>query len=561
MRSRRQAAWIAGLAAAGVLVAAPAWSMLAPPPARSFELPLTLGDALETDKHFNLVGLRWRDAHDARVALRVRRGGKWGPWMHASRADSDQGGRGEARPTPQVVTDPVWVGEADALEVRADRPLPRLQAAFENTTGTATAGDRARTAMREAALAGLALIGAGTADAADPAPDIVPRAQWERGECTPREAPVEGAVRAAFVHHTADGAAYAPEDSPNVVLAMCRYHRNTNRWNDLGYNFVVDRYGQVFEGRAGGVDRPVIGAHAQGWNAQSTGIAVIGEYGTAGIPEAAMAALGRLVAWKLALHGIRPDDTVVLESAGGAANRYERGRRVRFHTVSGHRDGDHTACPGNALYAQLPDLRRRAAQFDYPLGAALGPEPTLDPGRGAIAYRGRLTLAGTTPRPNAPVVVEYDRAGRWRALHEVRSGADGEFDLDFRVGSTHRYRAVFEDRPSEEARVQVRPRLATLFRGARRIEGTRHAAAAGDRLRFYSRITPMKGRIVVRAERMGDDGEWRTEVRDVVRTERGRAWASFVLEEPGLYRVRALSFGDSRHASGRSHIRTVEVSE
>ncbi|MEX2194949.1 MAG: peptidoglycan recognition protein [Thermoleophilaceae bacterium] len=561
MRLRRQAAWAAALAALCALVAAPAWSVLAPPPARSFDLPLSLADVLTSDKRFNMVGLQWRGQPDARVALRVRRGGDWGPWMHASRVDSDQGEGGEDRSARRVVTDPVWVGEAEALEVRADRSLPGLRAAFENTTGTATAGDRARTAMRDAAVAGLALIGVADAEAADTAPDVVPRSEWERGECTPRRAPAEGAVRAAFVHHTADGAAYTRADSPDVVLAMCRYHRNSNRWNDLGYNFVVDAYGQVFEGRAGGVDRPVIGAHAQGWNSHSTGIAVIGSYGTAGISEAAAASLSRLLAWKLALHGVRPDDTVVLESAGGSANRYPAGEHVRFNTVSGHRDGDSTACPGSALYAQLPELRRRAAQFDFPLGAALGPEATLDPGRGAIAYRGRLELAGKAPRGSAGVTVEYDRGGRWRELEKLTSAPDGTFKLDFRVGSTHRYRAVFDDRPGPAARVQVRPRIATLFRGARRIEGTRYAAGAGERLRFYSRITPMKSRIVVRAERIGEDGNWHTVVREVVDTERGRAWASFRLDDPGLYRVRSLSFGDSRHASGRSHIRTVEVTE
>jgi hypothetical protein len=561
MRLLRLAARAAAPAALCALAAAPAWSVLAEPPARSFAVAVSPGEVVHPDKRFNLVGLRWRGSDGARVALRVRRGGDWGPWMHAAREDSDQAEGDERQAAREVVTDPVWVGEAEALEVRADRPLRGLRASFENTTGTATAADRARTAMRETALGGLALLGVADAAAADSAPRVVPRAAWERGQCTPRRAPSEGVVRAAFVHHTADGAAYTREESPDVVLAMCRYHRNSNGWNDLGYNFVVDAYGQVFEGRAGGADRPVVGAHAQGWNSQSTGIAVIGEYGTAGISEAAAGALSRLLAWKLALHGVRPDDTVVLESAGGAANRYPAGRRVRFHTVSGHRDGDSTACPGNALYAQLPALRSRAAQFDFPLGAALGPVAAVDPGRGAIAYRGLLELTGRAPNGGEKVTIEYDRGDRWRTLTELTSAADGTFELDFRVGSTHRYRAVVGGRPGQAARVQVRPRLATLFRGARRVEGTRYAAAAGDRLRFYSRITPMKSRIVVRAERMGAGGGWHTVVRDVVRTKRGRAWASFRLDQPGHYRVRSLSFGDSRHASGRSHIRTLEVTE
>ena len=85
-------------------------------------------------------------------------------------------------------------------------------------------------------------------------------------KCPPRADPVYGEVQLAFIHHTVTANEYGPEDSAAMVLGICRYHRNTNGWNDIGYNFLVDRYGKIFEGRAGGIDEAVVGAQAQGYN-------------------------------------------------------------------------------------------------------------------------------------------------------------------------------------------------------------------------------------------------------------------------------------------------------
>ena len=78
------------------------------------------------------------------------------------------------------------------------------------------------------------------------------------------------------MHHTVTANDYGPEDSAGIVLAIARYHRNGHGWNDIGYNFLVDQYGQVFEGRAGGLEAAVVGAQAQGYNSVSTGIACLG---------------------------------------------------------------------------------------------------------------------------------------------------------------------------------------------------------------------------------------------------------------------------------------------
>ncbi len=101
---------------------------------------------------------------------------------------------------------------------------------------------------------------------------------WGAEACPPRYAPSYGAVSAIHVHHTVSLNDYAPEEGPAIVLAICRFHRNSNGWADIGYNMLVDKYGTLYEGRAGGLDQAVVGAQAQGFNSQTAGIANIGDH-------------------------------------------------------------------------------------------------------------------------------------------------------------------------------------------------------------------------------------------------------------------------------------------
>jgi hypothetical protein len=315
---------------------------------------------------FNIVGLNWAGDREPAIAVRVRAEGEpWGDWT-AVPATSDGGPdpRGSEAAVGRSVSQPVWAGEADFFQYRLSRRPPDLDLHFINTTGTATEADRIETALRDAldsVAVALADITAPFAEAGDTPPEMIRRERWAGDDCRPRRRPDYGRVKVAFIHHTVNANSYSRAEAPGMVLGICRYHRNSNGWDDIGYNFLVDKYGRIYEGRAGGIGRAVVGAQVQGFNAQSTGIANLGTYSSRRQTRAGMRAMARLIRWKLPHHGQPTSGRTTLISAGGDVNPYPEGMRVRLRRIPGHRDAGSTSCPGDRLYRQLHRLRRIVA--------------------------------------------------------------------------------------------------------------------------------------------------------------------------------------------------------
>ena len=270
-------------------------------------------------------------------------GGEWSAWVETTNGD------------------PVYFGGADELQIRSRGVRPEGELHYVNVSGTHTLANRiltgARTAVNSALISAASVA---VADAAPPQPAIMLRQGWGAEDCRPRTGPAYGSVRAAVVHHTVSANEYTPEEAPGIVLGICRFHRNGNGWNDIGYNFLVDRYGTVYEGRAGGITSTVAGAHAQGYNSQTFGAAAIGTHTVYGITEEAKQAFVELLAWKLSVHGNIAAGRTRLISGGGPVNKYPAGKRINVKRVFGHRRVNSTACPGNALKHQINDIRHRA---------------------------------------------------------------------------------------------------------------------------------------------------------------------------------------------------------
>jgi hypothetical protein len=353
------------------------------------------GATVELGRSADLVGLQWSSPRDAAVELRFRDPlTGWSRW--ASAGAHGHGPEG-ARASGAVVGDPLWSGGTTAVQILASAPLRGVRLHLVDVS--AGVGARARAAqggLLAGAAAAAALPTLAPLLAAGPGqPSIVARRAWAQGMAPPRVSPGYGAVRLAFVHHTENPNGYSAGEVPAMLRAIYAYHRFARGWNDIGYNFVVDLYGRVFEARAGGVEEPVVGAQAGGYNLVSTGVAILGSFSGTPISGAARDALERLLAWKLALHG-RPamgHVTVRVNPAGAVYSRFPANARVSLPRVAGHRDGDSTNCPGDALYGELPAIRSRVRQLaGRPVQATLA----------MLAQPTTPTPAPTPPPPPAP---------------------------------------------------------------------------------------------------------------------------------------------------------------
>ncbi len=357
----------------------------------SRDVPLSAGrtiSAARAPDRFNLVGLHWQGA--GTVQFRTRSAsGRWSAWRAAAPEAEDRpdsGSRELARRSGWRIGNPHWTGTSNAIKYRLSGRVRRLRAYF-------VWSPEERVPLRTTSLAS--------------SPPILRRLNWSANERIQRAAPSYArSLRFALVHHTAGSNSYTPAQSAAIVRGIQLYHVQGNGWNDIGYNFLVDKYGQVFEGRKGGLTRNVIGAHAEGFNTGSVGVSLIGNYGSSAISPKAAASLVQLLSWRLDVAHVDPGSTLTWSSGGNP--RFPTGAPVFLRTISAHRDTGFTSCPGDALYrklnalggsvsvAGLPKLYAPAAagsvgqriRFTARLSAAIPWTVTVRDSAGAVVARG-----------------------------------------------------------------------------------------------------------------------------------------------------------------------------
>jgi hypothetical protein len=324
-------------------------------PVRSAEVPVGSGrqDPQRTSP-YSMLGLTWRGADPSSLRFRSHGASGWSPWRTAEvlqdgpTAGTESNGR--------RATEPVWVGPSDGVQVdvrgsgHRDLRLVLIDpGVLASDATTASSPSVARTSARQAR----------------PKPDFAPppplhsRRSWGADPSWRNGSPrYNRGLRQVHVHLTASSNTYTRAQVPAILRGMYRYHTSSLGWFDLGYNFVVDRFGRAWVGRSGGPARLVRGAHTLGFNHNSVGIAVLGNFEEVWPTRKALTTVVRLAAWKLDRHRRVARGTVAVKSEG--SDRYAAGRKVRLAVIDGHRDTNDTACPGEHLYDRLPGIRRRA---------------------------------------------------------------------------------------------------------------------------------------------------------------------------------------------------------
>jgi hypothetical protein len=366
------------------------------------------------------VGVTWKSGTQLSedqidVQVRTRRGSSWSGWTTAAYHD-DHGpdaGSAEARRV-RPGTDAVVVGDVDEVQMRAETPtgvapddlelavvdpgtgaVTRQPAAIDTsslpagavtgaapsaTTGTAADG----TAGDTAALSALKV---------SAKPTIYSRAQWGANEALRDKSSLRyGTIKTGFIHHTVNANDYSASQVPALIRGIYAYHTQSRGWSDIGYNFLVDRFGRIWEGRYGGVDRPVVGAHTRGYNEYSFAMSAIGNFDVAQPPQAMLNAYASLFAWKLSLSNIRADATRLW-----VKDRY-------LQAINGHRDAGQTACPGRYLYAKIPSVRVAAQAIENAAQVPTDPAalPILAPPAGLPAPTQAPAAATAQPALRLP---------------------------------------------------------------------------------------------------------------------------------------------------------------
>ncbi|MGL5407106.1 MAG: N-acetylmuramoyl-L-alanine amidase, partial [Propionibacteriaceae bacterium] len=342
---------------------------------------------------FDQVALSWEagGSTDLTAQIRLRKNDTWQSWQTLEIVESDKG---------RVGTDIPFVDDSNGIEVRL---LGKLGANVSDVTATLINSQIlpvTNSAEPKVSLSREDIFPKGASGGAGiiiPRPNIITREQWGANSAYWNVKNVDGcaspleSIKGAVVHHTAGANGYTANESAGIVRGIYYYHAVQLGWCDIGYNFLVDQYGQIFQGRVGDLDRAMWGAHATYVNDESVGVSFLGNTQEIQPSEAAINSISSVIAWRFSQYGINPYGMATYINSSGA--------RDEQPAITGHGllKYHNTTCPGTYLKNRLPDIRAKVAALMKPSANSVVEfdQP------GVSAMFGRIRLSGRV----APFVV------------------------------------------------------------------------------------------------------------------------------------------------------------
>lgn len=486
---------------------------------RAASFPRTLARSFEADRGGRVslawpathVGFSWKGDEGTGVRYRVERaGGDVSRWRRAPENHDAESGR-------QHYSGVLAVGRATRVLWKVVRPpgttIRDVTLDYMNTVDGAPV--ETEIAVAEKATAG-------------GAPEIVTRVEWgadeslksTSGSCKRTFFPVQQ----LFVHHTV-GRNF--ESDPEAAMrAIYYFHTKRQGWCDVGYNFVVGWDGTIYEGRwarkyapwevhssEDRVGRAVAGAHVGGYNSGSVGVSVMGNYSQIRPPPAVRRALAELLAWEADRHDLKPRGEHTYRNP-------ETGAKRRLKYIAGHRDAGYTECPGNFLYAALPQVRKDTAaamgegKTTSVLSASARPRRVTYGESATVA--GALTLGDGSPLPLQSLVLYTNEGGRgWTVAGSTTTAADGTYTFSVAPQANTKAFVVYDGNEetwgsqSPQLKIRVAPEVTLVPEGAAAgASGTYHYPSGSASARLAGTVAPPHPgkRVVVRVWETATDG-------------------------------------------------------
>ncbi|GHG43607.1 hypothetical protein GCM10011331_01080 [Flavimobilis marinus] len=406
--------------------------------------------SLESTEPFMVAGVTWDGTAEdvTEVAVRVREQGEWTDWTELEVENT--GVEGE-----RAGTSPVLSAGADGIQARVRTHSGRAPAGLQIDL-VDPGSSRA-----DGARAGGPAATANAATGYEIAPQVVTRAQWGADESKAGSWPqLSAGLSAMYVHHTAGTNSYTEAQAAALVRGIYGFHTGSRGWPDIGYQFLVDKYGNIYQGRQEAIHDLPIGAQAGGYNTSTIGISALGNYETAEPTAALQSALVKVLGWKAYQYGLNATGTTRLYtgSSTGSTVRAKAGSTITVPVILGHRDTNYTACPGKNLYAKMPSIRQRVAERVSRAKATHGSSVAPGVGSPSVVQPGA---------DQAPVQTATSSTYRWSAVpgaarYEIltRSGSHG-YAMDdsrswIRYGTVSGTQATISISPGQTRLVMVR---------------------------------------------------------------------------------------------------------